>query len=185
MPDRLGSASLRDSCGWRGYAWFVRYADGGGLTAEGRARRERVRLQAAEMFAQDADPVQIARSLRVSTKSVYQWRRAWRAGGQEALASRGPGGSACRLDEGQLGQLRAALEAGPAVHGWVQDQRWTLARAASLAARLFGVSYTLRGMSFLLHRIGYSPQVPVHRAVERDEAAIAEWRAVTWAKARG
>jgi transposase len=144
-----------------------------------------VRLQAAGMFAQDADPVQIARSLRVSAKSVYQWRRAWRAGGTEALASRGPGGSACRLDEAQIAELRAALEAGPAAHGWDQDQRWTLARAAALAARLFGISYTLRGMSFLLHRIGYSPQVPAHRAVERDEAAIAEWRAVTWAKARG
>jgi putative transposase len=166
-------------------ACFVRYADGGGLTAEGRARREKVRLQAAEMFAQDADPVRIARSLRVSTKSVYQWRRAWRAGGQEGLTSKGPGGSPCRLDEAQLEQLRAAIEAGPAVHGWAQDQRWTLARAAALAARLFGTSYTLRGMSFLLHRIGYSPQVPVHRAVERDEAAVAEWRAVTWAKARG
>jgi transposase len=34
-------------------------------------------------------------------------------------------------------------------------------------------------MSFLLHRTGYSPQIPVHRAVERDEAAVAEWRAVT------
>jgi transposase len=40
-------------------------------------------------------------------------------------------------------------------------------------------------MSFLLHRIGYSPQVPVHRAVARDEAAVAEWRVVTWVKARG
>ena len=60
-----------------------------------------MRLNCAEMFAQDADPVQIARSLRVSTKSVYQWRRAWRAGGQEALASKGPGGSPRRLDEGQ------------------------------------------------------------------------------------
>ena len=163
----------------------MRYSDGGGLTAEGRARRERVRLQAAEMFAQDADPAQIARSLRVSTKSVYQWRRAWRAGGERALASKGPGGSPCRLDEAQLARLCAALEAGPGAHGWAEDQRWTLARAAALAARLFGICYTLRGMSFLLHRIGYSPQVPVHRAVERDEAAIAEWRAVTWAKVRG
>jgi len=137
------------------------------------------------MFARDADPVQVARSLRVSTKSVYQWRRAWRAGGREALASKGPGGSAYRLDDAQLAELRAALEAGPAAHGWDQDQRWTLARAAALAARLFGVSCTLRGMSFLLHRLGYSPQVPVHRAVERDEAAVAEWRAVTWAKVRG
>jgi transposase len=74
----------------------------------------------------------------------------------------GPGGSACRLDEARLAELRTALEAGPAAHGWAQDQRWTLARAAALVARLFGVSYTLRGMSFLLHRIGYSPQVPVH-----------------------
>jgi putative transposase len=163
----------------------MRYADGGGLTAEGRARRERVRLQAAQLFAQDADPAQIARALRVSTKSVYQWRRAWRAGGEEALASKGPGGSACRLGEGQLAQLRAALEAGPGAHGWAEDQRWTLARAAALAARLFAVSYSPRGMSFLLHRLGFSPQVPVHRAVERDEAAIAEWRAVTWAKVRG
>jgi putative transposase len=163
----------------------MRYADGGGLTAEGRARRERVRLRAAEMFAQDADPVQIAGSLRVSTKSVYQWRRAWRAGGAAALASKGPGGSACRLGDGQVAQLRAALEAGPAAFGWGEDQRWTLARAAALATRLFGVTYTLRGMSYLLHRLGFTPQVPVHRAVERDEAAIAEWRAATWAKVRG
>jgi putative transposase len=163
----------------------MRYADGGGLTAEGRARRERVRLEAAQMFSQDADPAQVARELRVSTKSVYQWRRAWQAGGAQALVSKGPGGSACRLGERQLAELRAALEAGPAGHGWAEDQRWTLARAVALTARLFGVSYTLRGMSFLLHRLGFSPQVPVHRAVERDEAAIAEWRAVTWAKARG
>jgi hypothetical protein len=50
----------------------------------------------------------------------------------------GPGGSACRLDEARLAELRTALEAGPAAHGWAQDQRWTLARAAALVARLFG-----------------------------------------------
>jgi len=51
--------------------------------------------------------------------------------------------------------------------------------------RLFGVSYSLRGVSFLLHRLGFTPQVPVHRAAERDEDAIAAWQAVTWAKVRG
>jgi transposase len=163
----------------------MRYADGGGLTVEGRARREQVGLRAAEMFAQDADAGEIARSLRVSTKSVCQWRRAWRSGGEAALASKGPGGNPCKLDEGQLAQLRAALEAGPAAYGWEQGQRWTLARVAALVMRLFGVSCTLRGISFLLHRLGFSPQVPAHRAFERDEDAIAEWRSATWAKARG
>ena len=163
----------------------MRYADGGGLTAQGRSRREMVRLQAAEMFAKDADAREVARSLRVSTKSVYQWRRAWRAGGEGALASKGAGGNPCKLDEEQLAQLRAALEAGPGACGWEQDQRWTLARVAVLIERLSGVSYTLRGVSFLLHRLGFSPQVPAHRAFERDEDAIAAWRSATWAKARG
>jgi hypothetical protein len=83
---------------------------------------EHVRLQAAQMFAQDADAGQIARSLRVSTKSVYQWRRAWRVCREKALASKGPGGNPCKLDETQVAQLRAALEAGPAAYGWEQDQ---------------------------------------------------------------
>jgi len=163
----------------------MRYPDGGGLTAEGRVRREKVRLQAAQMFKQGIAPAQVARLLRVSTKSAYQWRRCWRAGGEAALASKGPGGSACKLDDGQLARLRAALDLGPAAYGWKQDQRWTLARVAVLIARLFHASYTLRGASYLLHRIGFSPQVPARRAAERDEDAIAAWRAKTWAKVRG
>jgi transposase len=162
----------------------MRYPDGGGLSAEGRARREKLRLQAAQMFQQGMTPVQVARSLRVSAKSAYQWRRRWRAGGETALASRGPGGAVCRLSGGQLARLRAALDAGPAAYGW-QDQRWTLARVTALIGRLFHVRYTVRGTSYLLHRIGFSPQVPVRRAAERDEAAIAAWRAETWAKVRG
>lgn len=137
------------------------------------------------MFARDVDPALIARELRVSVKSVYQWRRAWRAGGDAALASKGPGGNGCKLDEGQLTQLSAALEAGPAAAGWEEDQRWTLGRVVALAARLFGVAYSLKGMSLLLRRLGFTPQVPVHRAVERNEDAIAAWRTQTWAKVRG
>jgi transposase len=156
----------------------MRYPDGGGLSAQ-------LRLQAAQMFEQDIDPVQVARQLRVSTKSVYQWRRRWRAGGLAALASRGAGGAVCRLTSAQLARLRAALDAGPAAYGWREDQRWTLARVTALIGRLFHVRYTLRGTSYLLHRIGFSPQVPVHRAAGRDEAAIAAWRTGTWAKVRG
>ena len=65
----------------------MRYPDGGGLSAAGRARREAVRLQAAAMFEQGISAVQVARELRVSTKPAYQWRRRWRAGGDAALAS--------------------------------------------------------------------------------------------------
>jgi putative transposase len=47
------------------YLIRVRYPDGGGLTAEGRTRREAVRLQAAALFARDVPVPEIARRLRV------------------------------------------------------------------------------------------------------------------------
>ena len=49
----------------------------------------------------------------------------------------------------------------------------------------FHIRYTLRGTSYLLHCLGFTPQVPVHRAAERDEQAIAAWRTQTWVKLRG
>jgi transposase-like protein len=67
----------------------MRYPDSGGLSARGRVQRERVRLEAADMFVHQVAAVEIAARLRVSTKSVYQWRRRWAAGGVAALASRG------------------------------------------------------------------------------------------------
>jgi transposase len=139
------------------------------------------------MFEQQLPATEIAARLRVSTKSVYAWRRAWTAGGRAALASRGPGGTVCKLTDAQLDRLAGELDRGPAAQDWAgwADQRWTLARVAALIGRLFGVSYTLRGVSYLLHRMGWTPQVPARRASERDEDGISAWRAATWAKVRG
>lgn len=163
----------------------MRYADGGGLSAEGRAKREAVRMRAAEWFVQKVPVAVIASRLRVSVNAVYGWRRRWQAGGRAALISKGAGGSPCRLDQARLDRLADALEQGPAAHGYTEDQRWTLARVADLIARLFHIRYTLRGVSYLLHRMGFSPQVPAHRAIERDEAAIATWRKDAWVSGRG
>jgi transposase len=162
----------------------MRYPDGGGLSEQGRAKREEVRMRAAEWFAQKVPVAQIADRLRVSTNAVYVWRRRWTSGGRAALVCQGSSGSRCRLDEPRLARLAAALEQGPAAHGYSEDQRWTLARAADLIAAMFQIRYTLRGVSYLLHRMGFSPQVPAHRAVERDEAAIATWRKETWVSGR-
>jgi putative transposase len=53
----------------------VSLPDGGGLSAAGRARREEVRLQAAEWLAEGVEPPEVARRLRVSSNSAYAWRR--------------------------------------------------------------------------------------------------------------
>jgi len=82
---------------WRG--WWA---------AEERARREQVRLAAAELI-----------------EAAAGGRAALAAGGRAALAARGAGGAKCKLSRVQLGELEAVLEAGPAASGWDQDQCWT------------------------------------------------------------
>jgi putative transposase len=112
------------------------------------------------------------------------WRRALAGGGRAALASRGAGGAKCKLSVAQLRDLEVLLDAGPAVWGW-EDQCWTLPRIAELVRRRFKVEYTLAGLDLLLHRIGWSVQVPARQAAERDEAAIAAWREETWPVVKG
>ena len=162
----------------------MRYPDGGGLDAAERARREQVRLAAAEMIEAGARDQEIARRFRVSRMSANRWRRALAAGGREALATKGAGGAKCKLSPVQLAGLQAVLEAGPAACGYA-DQCWTLARIAEQVWQRFGAEYTLAGMDVLLHRIGWSVQVPARRAAERDEAAIARWREETWPVVKG
>jgi transposase len=167
-----------------GYAGVMRYSDGGGLTAADRARREKVRLEAAELIEAGIGDREIARRFRVSRMSVNRWRRALAAGGREALASKGAGGAKCKLTEAQVAELESVLDAGPAACGYA-DQCWTLARVADQCWQRFGVEYTLGGVHVLLHRTGWSVQVPARRAAERDEAAVAAWKEETWPVIKG
>ena len=101
------------------------------------------------------------------------------------MASKGAGGAKCKLTPAQLRELEMVLDAGPAASGWDEDQCWTLARIAGVIAARFRVGYTLAGVDLLLHRIGWSVQVPARRAAERDEARIAVWREETWPVVKG
>src|SRR5436305_2169011 len=162
----------------------MRYPDGGGLDAAERARRERVRLAAAEMIEAGAGDREVAERFRVTRMSVNRWRRALAAGGRPALASKGPGGARCRLSRAQLDELQALLDAGPAAEGWT-DQCWTLPRIAAVVRERFGVDYTLPGLDLLLHRLGWSVQVPARRAAERNEEQITARREETWPQIKG
>jgi hypothetical protein len=68
----------------------MRHAQGGGVDAAGRARREALRMQAAARLAGRIAVPEVARRLRVSVRSVYRWKAAVERGGTAALQSRGP-----------------------------------------------------------------------------------------------
>jgi putative transposase len=108
------------------------------------------------MFASGMSPAEVAARLEVSAKSARAWRRAWATGGEAALASKGSSGPPPRLTAPQLRQLERLLEAGPAAAGFTEDQRWTLARVAQVIATTFRVRYSLKGVSLVSRRFGWT-----------------------------
>ena len=106
----------------------------------------------------------MARRFRVSRMSANRWRRALPLGAGRRWPPRGP-----VVARASCPRLR-----------WDEDQRWTLARIAEVIRRRFMVDYTLAGLDLLLHRIGWSVQVPAPQASERDEERVTAWKQETW-----
>jgi transposase len=96
------------------------------------------------------------------------------------LASKGPSGPDPKLSDEQLGRLQVRLEQGPAAAGYGEDQRWTLAQGGGVDRDDVPPARGITTAWQAMRRLGYTPQLPIHRAVERDEAAIAHWRRYQW-----
>src|SRR4051812_27540507 len=135
-------------------------------------------MAAAERFAAGDDTATVAKALRVHVRSVQRWRAAWAAGGEVALVSKGPPNHPQLTDE-QFAVLEVELARGPTAHGW-PDQTWTLARIKTPIGRRLRKSMTLSAIAQMLHRHGFSHQVPARRATERDEQACTGWGKETW-----
>jgi transposase len=129
-----------------------------------RERRQARRLRAAELFAIGVCQAEIARQLGVSPQAVSVWHARFRAGGTDALHSRGPSGPAPKVADAQFDQVEQALLEGATANGFV-GELWTLDRVATVIERLTGVRYhPAQVWALLRHRLGWSVQRPARRA---------------------
>lgn len=133
-------------------------------------RRER----ASTLFAKDITRAHVARELEVSRQSVSRWHDAWSCGGAMALNEAGREGRKPLLDSSDLAKVETALQYGPRALTFAADI-WTLPTTKVLIATLTGVTnhsgHVWRGNG----KLGWSPQRPARRSLERDNGAIDEW----------
>ena len=119
----------------------------------------------------------------VSEGSIRNWKARYAFGGVEGLESRRGGRRAGEARKMSLDQEQALIEAiiefEPGQLG-LEGKLWTRRKAAGLARRLFGVSYTEEGMGKLLRRMGLSFQRPDRRAIEANPEVMAEWVRATY-----
>jgi transposase len=121
----------------------------------------------------------IAHALGVSEPAVSQWLAAARSGGADALRSHPAPGPLARLTAEQKQLIPEFLWHGPEAYGF-RGQVWTCARIAEVIHEEFGVRYDKGHVSRLLAELHWTPQMPIRRAIQRDEGAIQRWREEIW-----
>lgn len=137
------------------------------------------RLQALHLKETGWKQRDIATALGVTEGAVSQWMSAVRDGGAAALRSHLAHGRYPKLTAEQKRLLPDFLWHGAEAYGFRGDV-WNCARVAQVLEWECGIAYSSRQVARLLKSIGWTRQVPITRAIQRDEQAIGAWRKQMW-----
>lgn len=137
------------------------------------------RLRAIELLKGGHEPVEVARMVGVDRRSVRRWNAAYRIGSNKALKAKPPPGRPPKLNTQQKKQLTGALLKGANAAGFPTDL-WTCPRVAEMITQRFGVQYHVDHIGRLLRSLGFTPQKPQRRAMERNEQEIQRWVKKEW-----
>lgn len=144
---------------------------------------ERRRVRALALLKEGLLPVEVARRLGVDRRSVRRWKRAARRLGEAGVRAKPAPGRPPKLGSESKRRLQALLLEGAQAAGFHTDL-WTCPRVAEVVERRFGVCYHVDHIGRLLHELGWSPQKPARRAIERDEQAIRRWAHERWPRVK-
>jgi transposase len=125
----------------------------------------------------------IADALGVSEVTLSRWLARARAGGLEALRAHPAPGHPSKLSLAQRHLIPEFLWHGPEAYGF-RGEVWTCSRVAKVIEEEFGVVYHKSQVARLLKQLHWTPQVPIQRALQRDEEAIERWRDEVWPELR-
>ncbi len=141
---------------------------------------EKRRFEALRLLDKGLNQSEVARRLKVVRQTVSRWVRESRSPeGKQALKKAGRAGRRPRLSERDRQRLQRLLLRGPEELGY-ETPLWTCGRVAHLIEQEFGIGYHEGHVWKILVSLGWSPQRPVGRARERDEAKVRQWRNKTW-----
>ena len=137
------------------------------------------RLKAGRMLLAGKGCAEVALAVGVARQTVYTWKRLLDEGGIDALRAVPERGRPAQLDEQQLAALRETLLQSPTSQGF-GTELWTLKRVGAVIERLYGVRFGQTQIWRILGSLGFSPQKPEKRAIERNDEAVRSWKRSTW-----
>ena len=143
------------------------------------AALEERRMEAARLLRAGLSQAEVARKVEVHRQSVGRWARELEESGVRGLRKAKQVGRPPKLTAPQLRDIERALKRGPEAFGFTSGL-WTAGRVRNLIEYRTGVRYHVDHVWRILRRLNWTCQRPVGRALERDEAAIRNWKKYRW-----
>ena len=137
------------------------------------------RLRGGRMLQKGKGCAEVALAVGVARQTVYTWKALFDEGGIDALRAVPEAGRPAKLDPTQLAAVRAAVLQSPTEHGF-GTELWTVKRVGAVIERMHGVRFSQGHVWRILGSLGFSPQKPEKRAIERNEDAVRSWKRSTW-----
>lgn len=129
------------------------------------------RYQVVYLYLQDYSAEKIAIIIGRSEKTVYNYVNSYKEYGIEGLNPGKAPGASYKLTPQQRKELvQVIVNQLPADVGFSAKFNWTLAIIAAYIEREWNVTYTLRGVSKLLHALGLSYTRPTYVLAKADPA---------------
>jgi transposase len=141
---------------------------------------EALRIRAVGQVGEGAHPEDVAAALGLHRKTVYGWLAKYREGGKDALKARPVPGRPPKLAGPQLSRLYALIVGQDPRQMQFEFALWTREMVREVIRREFGVALSVVSAGRLLHKLGLSPQRPLHRAYQQDPEAVARWKKETY-----
>jgi len=136
-------------------------------------------MQAAKLLKEGLSEADVARRVGAHRQSVNRWAKQLGDTGRIGLKKAGRAGRKPRLTEAGLKKIENGLKQGPEALGY-ESALWTSNRVADLIEQECGVQYHPGHVWRILRQLGWSCQRPTGRALERNEAAIQQWKKQRW-----
>src|SRR5450830_169491 len=139
------------------------------------ATLESMRIRAVRSIQAGESPDVIARSLRVTLRTVYGWMALSRRGGFGALKARPLFGRPPKLDGRAMAWVYNTITRKNPLQLKFAFALWTRNMVAKLIKDKFGIVLSVNSVGRLLAQLGITCQKPLHRTQERDEALVEQW----------
>lgn len=145
---------------------------------------EAMRQRAVKAVREGQPPAEVAKTLGMNRRTIYRWMATFNEGGQNALLAKPIPGRPSVLTEAELEWLYRSISNHSPQQFQFDFGLWTIALIRHLIEYHLGKKLSPATVHRVVRNLGFTPQKPLYRAWQQDDALVSAWETEVFPKIR-